>query len=135
MEDFRYNTNNLEFVEIITQAIQNLPTIGDQNPSRIIHLAHYSKNNQISSFAKNIAFSWTSRVSDDPKMIGKIIGYFDIDFSSIYLIKLGIGATYKPRNYSSSFTDEYAVDRVIQGSEFIRLNLIFNNATNHYVVT
>lgn len=112
----------------------NLPTVGAQQSSKTIVLAHYSKNASITSFNIDTKFSWTTKVSDDPEVIEKCIGMFSQEFKAIYLLKHGIGVACKTRIHSQGVMDEHAIDRSLVSSEFRSLLVKFDPNSNRYVV-
>lgn len=123
---------SVPFLNKLENALVGLPIIGDPVPVNVIALAHYSRDGDVQAFRNEYQFSWTNRVAAREVLIGDLTGLHGRKYQSICLIKLGIGATYKPRIYGSGFMEEYAVDMDILPGQFVQLPLAYNVATGLY---
>lgn len=134
MQNLQFFTHTAAFYAALQPVLQALPIVGDASPTDSLVLAHYSPDPGITAFAKNARFSWSSGVSDDPKGIEKLIGMYSTLYQAIYLIKLGIGSTYKPRNHNQDFMDEYAIDISLSSNDFIAVLIKYDLKTGKYII-
>ena len=131
---FQHYGTSGAFRHAILAAIAPLPIIGDPSPTKILALAHYSMDDRITSFLKSNSFNWTNNISEMKGAVGDVTGIHYKIFNAMYLIRVGVGPNYSPRNNSSSFVSEYAIDMTVKGGEFSMLKLMFNPRDEVYEV-
>jgi hypothetical protein len=133
MGDFKHFGNSQKFNDVIKSNLAALPTIGDPAPTKILGLVHYSRDSQIQNFHRSTIYSWTDNVSEMVCTVGEITGLKGIVFSAMYIIRVGVGLTYSPRNYDCSFTSEWALDIDVKQGEFAKILLRHDQASNVYI--
>ena len=132
MREFKVYNSSKDFVEIINSKFLSLPTIGDPAPTEVLTLFHYSKNKEIESFRRSSKFCWTNHISEDYDTVGDVTGLKGILFEAMYIIRVGVGTSYKPRNNNSGFMSEWALDIEIINGQFAKIVLDFDSASGVY---
>src|SRR5690606_34860911 len=108
MSIFLYAGKEASFLQALEAAASSIPILGDPNPTEIVGLVHYSKDANIGSFRSSSDYNWTHRVCDSQDCIAAITQLGEIRFKAIYIIRLGIGSSYKKRVSDVGATKEYA---------------------------
>jgi hypothetical protein len=132
MCEFTHYGQSTQFNNAIRSNLSTLPIIGDPAPTKILALIHYSKDDQIRAFRSSAIHSWTDKVSENYEMVGKITGLTGITFKAMYLIRVGFGSSYAPRNYSCQFVSEWALDIHVKSDEFAKIMLSFDQCRGDY---
>lgn len=132
MNLFCYSGTDPQLLTELESSASGCPIIGDCNPSEVIGLAHYSKDCKIQAFRRSNDFNWTRRVCDSQGAISAFTQLGDIKFNAIYVIRLGIGPTYRPRMADAGITKEYALGIPVNAGEFACIVLKFNEAARTY---
>ena len=135
MEEFTYYTGTESFIDAIKSCLDGLPILGDPSPSTIISLAHYSDNAEINLFKKSYDFNWTRKVTDNVESLRHVIGYSSDGFRALYILKLGIGNSYRPRDHDSSLMEEYAIDLEISRANIGLVKLDYIAGESRYAVS
>jgi len=132
MEKLKIYSESNDFAEIIHSKLPSVPTIGDPAPTEFLYLFHYSKDKEIQSFHRSTKFCWTSNISDDYSTVGVITGLKGVIFEAMYIIRIGVGASYKPRNHECDFMSEWALDIEIKSGKFTKIILYFDSSNGVY---
>lgn len=112
----------MEFIQRVEEEARFVPVVGDSLSATPITLAHYSRSvDAITQFKRSCQFSWTNRISDNPKTIGALTGLHGEVFTSLYVVRLP--ANLGLRHRSSGHMEEYAIDRSLASGEFVRIPL------------
>jgi hypothetical protein len=122
MVNFTHLGKSKKFNDAIKSSLAVLPTIGDPAPTKIFALVHYSTTH-----------CWTDNVSELVGMVGEITGLKGVVFRAMYIIRVGVGSTYSPRNYNCTFTSEWALDIEVKQGEFAKVLLAHDQASNDYI--
>lgn len=123
---------------ILRQALMavwpTLPLVGDVTSGNELRLSHYSEDPAITSFVATDKFSWTQQTPSDPDQIATFTGKYSLRFRAIYLIRLGIGAAYKPGTWNGGggFV-EYAINRALSAAEFGKVPITYDPTIRRYV--
>ncbi|MDZ4105699.1 MAG: hypothetical protein U1D41_05970 [Nitrosomonas sp.] len=129
-----YAGKDVSFLQALEVAANTIPIIGDQNPTKILGLVHYSKDTSISSFRVSHDYNWTHRVCDWQDCIAAVTQLGEIHFNAIYIIRLGIGKSYKPRFSDVGLTKEYALGLPVPSGSFAKLLLTFDEKKRSYSI-
>lgn len=127
-----YYDCNDDFHHRLEDAATRLRTIGDPTPREAVVLAHYSDNPSLTAFARSNDANWTRRVSNNPESLGKIIGWYGENYKAIYLIRLGIGPSYRPSGAPHDFVDERRINLAVDANEFVKVDLRFDKNEMRY---
>jgi len=131
-----YSITDDAFRSAIEAAAHAAPVVGTEaSAAPPVALAHYSRSAApITAFAHNGGYSWTNRVSQDPRAIGEFTGLFGEPFHALYIIRRvdhpGL------RHRGSGLMEEYAIDLALAASDFVRipLRLASDGGVSRYVV-
>lgn len=135
-EHIEFGVATIAFIKTAINAAQAVPVIGDTSADEILILAHYSINPSINKFKLTDRYNWTDRILDLPGAIQDNIQLGDNGqcYQALYLIRVGVGSSYRPRKDTGGIVSEYAIDMEVNQTQFVRLLLGFNTATGRYVL-